>query len=55
MASIKALFIMTADNKLLFSRRFQTVENTQKKDLEKDYTMLPSDKIISYLFYTQIY
>lgn len=54
MATIKAIYIITSDNKLLFSRKFPTVENKQKKELEKDYTPFPSDKIISYLFYNQI-
>lgn len=53
MATIRAIYLCTSDNKILLSRNFQTVENKQKKELGKEYTAIPPEKILSYLFYTQ--
>ena len=54
MASIRAIFLVTSDNKLLFSRKFLTVENRLKRNLGNDYTPWPKDNIIINAFYNQI-
>jgi hypothetical protein len=43
MASIRAIFIFTTDNKILFSRRFQTIENRLNKSMGEEYIPIPND------------
>lgn len=55
MATLRSLYIITSDKKLLFSREFPTVENRQKRNLPSElYVKLPNEDIIKYLFYNQV-
>jgi hypothetical protein len=54
MASVRAIFILTTDNKILFNRRFQTIENRLKKLMGEDYIPVPSDKLVANLFYSKV-
>jgi hypothetical protein len=54
MASIRATFIINTENKILFNRRFQTIENRLKKLTGDDYIPVPCDKLFANLFFNKV-
>jgi hypothetical protein len=55
MASIRALYILNTDNKILFSRKFPTIENRLKKKMGTEYTAIPlNDTTVSNAFYKKV-
>ena len=54
MASIRSLYLITSDNKLILSRSYPTMEQRQKRILKDDYIQIPEDEEISNLLYNQI-
>jgi len=55
MASIRAIYILNTDNKILFSRKFPTIENRLKKKMGSEYISIPSnDKTVSNAFYKKV-
>jgi hypothetical protein len=54
MASVRAILILSSENKILFSRRFPTIENRLKKKMESEYIALPSDKILCNSFFNKV-
>jgi hypothetical protein len=54
MASIRAIFILTTENKIIFTRRFQTIENRLKKSMGEDYIPVPSDKLFANIFFNKV-
>lgn len=55
MASIRAIYILTSDNKILFSRKFPTIENRLHKKMGDEYIpMNYSDRIVCNSFSNQV-
>lgn len=55
MASIRSIYIFNTENKILFSRRFPTVENRLKKKMGEEYIAIPSsDKVVSNSFFNKV-
>jgi len=55
MASIRAVYILTSDNKILFSRKFPTIENRLRKKMGEEYDpMNYTDRIVCNAFSNQV-
>ncbi len=55
MASIRAIYILTNDNKILFCRKFPTIENRLQKKMGEEYVPINySDRILCSAFTNQV-
>jgi len=55
MASIRAIFILTNDNKILFSRKFPTIENRLQRKMGEEYVpMNYPDRVVCNAFTNQV-
>ena len=55
MASIRAIYILTSDHKILFSRKFPTIENRLQKKMGDEYVpMNYSDRVVCNAFSNQV-
>jgi len=55
MASVRAIYILTSDNKILFSRKFPTIENRLQKKMGDEYVpMNYSDRVVCNAFNNQV-
>lgn len=55
MASIRAIYILTSDNKILFSRKFPTIENRLQKKMGEEYVQMNyPDRLVCNAFSNQV-